>query len=100
MSTADLFREIMDFSDVIAAAVVKRQKPSSDQISKRQAYEEYGRPLIDGNTAPKGVLRPIRMGKAKNSPVYYSRMEIAALLAVKKKQRYEPEFRTRKSNKL
>lgn len=76
-------------ADVIAAAVVKRMKPSDDNISKRQAFEEFGRGFIEKNTAPFGSLRPIRLGKAKNSPIYYSRLEIAGLIEYQRQQRQE-----------
>lgn len=82
-------QDIVQMADVIAAAVVRRMKPSDDNITKRQAFEEFGRKFIERHTAPLGPLRPIRIGKAKNSPIYYSRLEIAGLIEYQRQQRQE-----------
>lgn len=86
-STAQMFNEVMASADLLAAALLRRMKPGMDEISQRQAYDEYGRRWIMRNTYPEGVLRPRRIGGSKNSRLMYSRTEIAALMEVERQQR-------------
>lgn len=86
-STAQMFREVLAAADLLAAAIVRRQRPGDDEITQRQAYDEYGRRWIMRNTYPEGVLRPRRIGESKNSRLMYSRTEIAALMEVERQQR-------------
>lgn len=82
-----MFNEVMASADLLAAALLRRMKPGMDEISQRQAYDEYGRRWIMRNTYPEGVLRPRRIGGSKNSRLMYSRTEIAALMEVERQQR-------------
>ncbi len=86
-TTAQMFNEVMASADLLAAALLRRMKPGMDEISQRQAYDEYGRRWIMRNTYPEGVLRPRRIGGSKNSRLMYSRTEIAALMEVERQQR-------------
>lgn len=79
LSQSRVFEEVMQNATLFAAAIVKQLRPGDDLISQRQAYEEFGRDFIKRNTAPKGVLMPLRTGTASNSPLKYSRTEILAL---------------------
>lgn len=76
---AQLFQEILASADILAAALVKRMNPGNDEISQRQAWSEFGRRRID-NMVGEGLLRPKRIGAARNSRVMYSRLEILAAL--------------------
>lgn len=86
-TTAEMFNEVLSAADLLAAAILKRMRPGEDEITQRQAYDEYGRKWIMRNTYPEGVLRPRRIGGAKNSRLMYSRTEIAALMEVERQQR-------------
>ncbi len=86
MRTQQLFNEILRSADLLAAAVVKRMRPSDDLLTQRQAFKEFDRGWIKANTYPRGELRPIRTGTAPNSPLKYSRTEILALQEVERQQ--------------
>lgn len=90
-STSEMFNDMMRYADLIAAAIIKRTSPAEDRLTQRQAYDMYGRTFIVSNTVPRGPLRPIRRGKAKNSPIEYSKMEIMALIEAEKRQREQME---------
>ena len=74
-----LCHELMASTDLLAAAVVKRIQPGLDEITQRQAHDEYGRTWIERATR-EGNLHPRRKGSAKNSPIMYSRHEILVLI--------------------
>lgn len=77
MNALQTFNEILQHADLIASAILQQTNPKRDLISQRKAYQEYGADLIKrGEEA--GMLKPIRNGKAKNSPILYSRKEIIA----------------------
>ena len=61
-----------------AAEAVKALAPTSDLISQRQAFKEFGRAFVLANT---DSLTTLRKGMADNSPRYYSRAELTQLLA-------------------
>lgn len=82
----DLFtlkQNIMESAEAGAAAIMKLQNPKSDDLTQRQAYEFAGEGWIDHHTR-NGNLKPVRMGKAPNSPRVYSRLEIIALKQAEK----------------
>lgn len=75
MNALQTFNEILQHADLIASAILQQTNPKRDLISQRKAFQEYGADLIKrGEEA--GMLKPIRNGKAKNSPILYSRKEI------------------------
>lgn len=77
MTALQTFNEILQHADLIASAILQQTNPKRDLISQRKAFQEYGADLIKrGEEA--GMLKPIRNGKAKNSPILYSRKEIIA----------------------
>lgn len=82
-SIGDVMADVIVYADIIAAAVVKRMSPADDDIKQCQAYDIYGRKWIDDAVA-KGLLHRRRKGHAKNSPVMYSKLEIAALIESEK----------------
>lgn len=85
-STTELFRELVNAADVLAAAIVKQMRPAEDRISTRQAYDIFGSGYIRKRTHPKGPLVRMRAGKAKNSPMTYSRADILALAEAERQQ--------------
>lgn len=64
-----------------AAEAVKALAPTSDLISQRQAFKEFGRAFVLANA---DSLTTLRKGMAYNSPRYYSRAELTQLVASRK----------------
>lgn len=88
MNALQTFNEILQHADLIASAILQQTNPKRDLISQRKAYQEYGADLIKrGEEA--GMLKPIRNGKAKNSPILYSRKEIIAQIKTESIMRNE-----------
>ena len=69
---------LVHVADVVACAIIKRQQPAADLVTKRALYREFGRGLVDK-----------RFGTAPNSPIKYSRTEFVALLEAERLQRAE-----------
>lgn len=61
-----------------AAEAVKALAPTSDLISQRQAFKEFGRAFV---LAHEDGLTVIRKGSAANSPRLFSRAELTQLVA-------------------
>lgn len=92
MPTTELYElqhQIVNIADVIACAIIKRQKPADDLVTKRALYREFGRGWVDKHIAPIGKIEGKRFGAAKNSPIKYSRTEFIALLEAERQQRAE-----------
>lgn len=88
MNALQIFNEILRHADLIASAILQQTNPKRDLISQRKAFQEYGADLIKrGEEA--GMLKPIRNGKAKNSPILYSRKEIIAQIKTESIMRNE-----------
>lgn len=88
MNALHTFNEILQHADLIASAILQQTNPKRDLISQRKAFQEYGADLIKrGEEA--GMLKPIRNGKAKNSPILYSRKEIIAQIKTESIMRNE-----------
>lgn len=88
MNALQTFNEILQHADLIASAILQQTNPKRDLISQRKAFQEYGADLIRrGEEA--GMLKPIRNGKAKNSPILYSRKEIIAQIKTESIMRNE-----------
>lgn len=88
MNALQTFKEILQHADLIASAILQQTNPKRDLISQRKAFQEYGADLIKrGEEA--GMLKPIRNGKAKNSPILYSRKEIIAQIKTESIMRNE-----------
>ena len=88
MNALQTFNEILQHADLIASAILQQTNPKRDLISQRKAFQEYGADLIKrGEEA--GKLKPIRNGKAKNSPILYSRKEIIAQIKTESIMRNE-----------
>lgn len=88
MNALQTFNEILQHADLIASAILQQTNPKRDLISQRKAFQDYGADLIKrGEEA--GMLKPIRNGKAKNSPILYSRKEIIAQIKTESIMRNE-----------
>lgn len=85
----ELQHQIVNMADVIACAIIKRQKPADDLVTKRALYREFGRGWVDKHIAPIGKIEGKRFGSARNSPIKYSRTEFVALLEAERMQRAE-----------
>lgn len=78
----DLFflkKDLMKGAELGALAILKLQNPAFDDVNFKQACEIAGsRRWLEGHIR-KGNIKGTRRGTAKNSPIYFSRLEIAAL---------------------
>lgn len=83
----ELQHYLVHVADVVACAIIKRQQPAADLVSKRALYREFGRGWVDKHIAPSGKIEGKRFGTAPNSPVKYSRTEFVALLEAERLQR-------------
>ncbi|MDR1716529.1 MAG: hypothetical protein LBS20_11865 [Prevotella sp.] len=78
----DLFtlkQAIIEAGDIAALSVVKQLYPAFDEVKYEEAISLAGSEWWLINHIKEGNITQIRRGKAKNSPIYYSRREIAAL---------------------
>ncbi|MDR0385240.1 MAG: hypothetical protein LBH60_04100 [Prevotellaceae bacterium] len=79
---------LLEFACVCISEYEKRKSSrkkgkSSDLITQREAYREFGEGWIKAKVS-NCLLHGKKHGKAKNSPVYFSRTEIAAIKAAEK----------------
>lgn len=78
----DLFtlkQQIIDTTELAAMAVLRLQNPSFDEVKLSEAFKIAGSERWLRHHIKAGNIKPIRRGTAKNSPKYFSRLEIAAL---------------------
>lgn len=78
----DLFalkQAIIEASDVSVLGVLKYLYPSFDEVKFEEAAKLGGSKRWLRFHIKEGNITQIRHGEAKNSPIYYSRREIAAL---------------------
>ncbi len=66
-------------SEIAALNVLRLQNPAFDEVRLNEAYKIAGSVRWLKSHIKAGNIKPIRRGTAKNSPIYYSRLEIAAL---------------------
>lgn len=79
MDLYTLKRIILDAAEVTALAVVRLQNPAFDDVKYAEAVKIAGSERWLKFHIKQGNITPIRRGVAKNSPIYYSRLEIAAV---------------------
>lgn len=79
MTILELKRELMEATELAALQVLKLQNPAFDEVRTEEAYKLAGSRRWLKFHIKEGNIRPIRRGRAKNSPIYWSRLEIAAL---------------------
>ena len=78
----DLFtlkQQIVEATELAALAVLRLQDPSFDEVKLNEAYKIAGSERWLKYHIRRGNIKPIRRGNAKNSPIFFSRLEIAAL---------------------
>ena len=88
MTLLQAHKDLIKYADLIASAVVEQIDPRRNFISQRKAYADYGADLIKRGEES-GMLKPIRNGKAKNSPILYSRKQILAQIEAESIMRNE-----------
>lgn len=84
--TNDLYsiKELMvSCAELGALAALKTLQPKSDDLTQRDAYKTYGEAWVK-QCVRKDLVSKHRKGKAKNSPVYYSKLELTAVLKAEK----------------
>lgn len=82
MAYVDLFtlkQIFIDGAEMAALAIMKLQSPSFDEVRYKEAVRIAGSERWLKYHIDKGNLTKIRRGTATNSPIYYSRLEIAAV---------------------
>ncbi|MDR1504665.1 MAG: hypothetical protein LBT43_19625 [Prevotella sp.] len=92
----DLFilkQAIIEASDVSVLGVLKYLYPAFDEVKFEEAVKLARSKRWLRYHIKEGNLTQIRHGEAKNSPIYYSRREIAALMQA------EREFSKYNNNK-
>lgn len=81
----------METVELAALAVLRLQNPSFDEVKLNDAYKIAGSERWLKYHIKKGNIKGVRRGTAKNSPIYYSRLEIAALKKAENELRFNDE---------
>lgn len=71
--------QIVEATELAALGVAKQMFPAFDEVKFSEAVKIAGSERWLKYHIKAGNLRLVRRGTAKNSPIYYSRLEIAAL---------------------
>lgn len=79
-----MFNDTLSHVKLVAAAIVREMHPGHDELSQRRAWEEFGRARIE-QWVEQGLIRPRRVGAAKNAKRMYSRLELLTAIEVEKK---------------
>lgn len=79
---------LLNMADLVACAIVKRQKPMADLVSRTALCKEFGRGWVEQREA-KGLLVGKRAGACKNSKILFSRLEALALHEAERQQSIE-----------
>lgn len=77
----DLFtlkQQITEAAEISALAIAKQMFPAFDDVKFDEAVRIAGSERWLRYHIKKGHIKAIRRGPAKNSPIYYSRLDIAA----------------------
>lgn len=86
MSTMDKvirFNDTLSHVKLVAAALVREMHPGHDEITQRQAWAEFGRTRIE-QWVKEGLIKPRRVGQAKNAKRMYSRLELLTAVDVER----------------
>lgn len=79
-----LKNEIIETTQLAALAILQLQNPAFDEVTKSEAYEIAGSRRWLDFQIKKGNIKGRRRGKAPNSPIFFSRLDIAALKRAEK----------------
>ena len=85
-SVFEIRRDIEAMADVIAAAVVKRQRPNDDLVTLRELHKEFGRTWVDRHIAA-GTFKGMRTGPNANARLKFSRLEVIAQLEAERQHK-------------
>jgi hypothetical protein len=91
MDIFSLKQMYMELGEIVAKATVKQLYPAFDEVKLNEAYQIAGSERWLKYHIKQGNIKPIRRGTAKNSPIYYSRLEIAALKKAENELRFNDE---------
>jgi len=75
---------LSDVSEIAALNVLRLQNPAFDEVKLQEAYKIAGSVRWLKFHIKAGNIKAIRRGTAKNSPIFFSRIEIAALKKAEK----------------
>mgnify|MGYP001337793002 CR=1 FL=1 len=78
MDVFTLKQQITEAAELSALAIAKQMFPAFDDVKYEEAVKIAGSERWLKHHINKGNIPPIRRGPAKNSPIYYSRLDIAA----------------------
>ncbi|SHJ66644.1 hypothetical protein [Bacteroides stercorirosoris] len=78
MDVFTLKQQITEAAELSALAIAKQMFPAFDDVKYDEAVKIAGSERWLKYHIKKGNILPIRRGPAKNSPIYYSRLDIAA----------------------
>ena len=79
---------LLNMADLVACAIVKRQQPMADLVSRTALCKEFGRGWVENREA-QGLLVGKRAGASRNSKILFSRLEAMALLEAERQHRAE-----------
>lgn len=85
-SVYEIRKDIEALADVIAAAVVKRQRPNDDLVTLRELHREFGRTWVDRHIAA-GTFVGMRTGTNRNARKKFSRMEAISQLEAERQHK-------------
>lgn len=77
----DLFtlkQQITEAAELSALAITRQLYPAMDEVKYKEAVKIAGSEQWLKYHIERGNIVPIHRGTSKNSPIYYSRMDIAA----------------------
>lgn len=84
----DFRRAIEDFVQVGYMQAIKTYEPAQDRVRQSEIKKWLKLNLIDSKTFDKmikaGVIRPFRIGRSLNSPLYFSKAEIKKAIAMQR----------------
>jgi hypothetical protein len=90
----DLFtlkQATMEMAELGALAVLKHLMPAFDEVKSEEAYKLAGsRDWLRWHIKA-GNIQGYKRGTARNSPIYFSRMEIAALKQAEREMKFNSE---------
>lgn len=81
----DNFRQLLEQTELIADAIIKRMNPVDDDLSTNQAERMYGTGWLH-SMVEQGKIRGIRIGSGRNSRVIFSRHELDTLRFMERQQ--------------
>jgi len=87
--TNDLYsiKELMaEMAELGAANLMKTLEPKSDDLTQNEAFEKFGQGWVRGHVK-NDLIRGYRKGPSKNSPIYYSKLELMAVRNAEKVSR-------------